>query len=86
MFGMGISYGLLRLPKMPEVKEWRERVKKQKETQEADTEVQATGGVDWTDREVDVSFHPGLVRFAFTIRNEMLTMDTATVGQLRIPR
>lgn len=86
MFGMGISYGLLRLPKMPEVKEWRERVKKQKETQEADTEVQATGGVDWTDREVDVSLHPGLVRFAFTIRNDMLTMDTVSVGQLRIPR
>lgn len=55
MFGMGVSYGLLRLPKMPEVKEWRERVKKQKETKEADTDSQAPTDLTWMDREVDVS-------------------------------
>lgn len=52
---MGISYGLLRLPKMPEVKEWRERVKKQKGTEETDADVQVSSGLDWSDREVDVS-------------------------------
>jgi len=55
MFGMGVAYGLLRLPKMPEVKEWRDRVRKQKESQQADEELQTAGNIDWTDREVDVS-------------------------------
>jgi hypothetical protein len=51
---MGVSYGLLRLPKMPEVKEWRERVKKQQERTDTDEAVQASESVEWSDREIDV--------------------------------
>ena len=62
MFGMGVTYGLLRLPKMPEVKQWRDRVKKQKESQQADEEVQTAGNIDWSDREVDVSSLTAVLR------------------------
>jgi hypothetical protein len=65
MFGMGVAYGLLRLPKMPEVKEWRDRVKKQKDSQQADEEVQAAGNIDWSDREVDVSLLTAVLRILY---------------------
>jgi hypothetical protein len=65
MFGMGVAYGLLRLPKMPEVKEWRDRVKKQKDSQQADEEVQAAGNIDWSDREVDVSLFTAVLRILY---------------------
>lgn len=55
MFGMSVSYGLLRIPKMPEVKEWRDRAKKEKERRAADGEEEEAGLVSWQDREVDVS-------------------------------
>jgi len=71
MFGMGVTYGLLRLPKMPEVKQWRDRVKKQKESQQADEEVQTAGNIDWSDREVDVSSLTAVLRVAFTLADEV---------------
>jgi hypothetical protein len=81
MFGMGVAYGLLRLPKMPEVKEWRDRARKQKENHQADEEVQSAGDIDWTDREVDVS-HSKVV-FCKVL---LMLIRSFAVGQLCLPR
>ncbi len=64
LFGMGRSYGLLRLPRMPEVTEWRARVTKREEllrsgrrrVADGDDELEILGdGMPWEDRDVDVS-------------------------------
>lgn len=57
MFGMGVAYGLLRLPRMPEVKEWKEKERKEveREAKDASDAQQAEDRFQWQDREIDVS-------------------------------
>lgn len=58
VFGMGTAFGLLRLPRMPEIRDWKDRVAKAKERAEKgkalDGDERLTGST-WEDREINVS-------------------------------
>jgi ATP-dependent RNA helicase DDX55/SPB4 len=58
VFGMGTSFGLLRLPRMPEIRDWKDRVAKAKERREKgkalDEDERLTTSM-WEDRELNVS-------------------------------
>lgn len=56
---MGISFGLLRLPRMPEVRDWKDRVAKAKERREKGKALdgdELLREATWEDRDVNVSF------------------------------
>lgn len=57
VFGMGTSFGLLRLPRMPEIRDWKERVAKAKERREKDKAIEGDERLveaTWQDRDVNV--------------------------------
>ena len=56
---MGTSFGLLRLPRMPEIRDWKDRVAKAKERLEKGKAVDGDERLvvaTWTDRDVNVSW------------------------------
>ncbi|GHJ86604.1 hypothetical protein NliqN6_3006 [Naganishia liquefaciens] len=56
VFGMGTSFGLLRLPRMPEIRDWKDRVAKAKERLEKGKAVDGDERLvvaTWTDRDVN---------------------------------
>jgi ATP-dependent RNA helicase DDX55/SPB4 len=60
MASVGVAYGLLRLPAMPEIREWRKKRDRQKAVgdtdgdSEAQPEIEIEDRVDWEDADVDV--------------------------------
>jgi ATP-dependent RNA helicase DDX55/SPB4 len=69
LFGLGVAFGCLRLPKMPEVRAWKDRLQKVKKVarrveEAGDLEAvlpEVPGdGIAWKDRELDVSAHSAL--------------------------
>ena len=72
VFGLGVAYGLLRMPAMPEIKAWKRRREAQAKAKEAkitgddkandpaegvEMEEDVQDEVDWEDAAVDVSRH-----------------------------
>ncbi|KAJ9127620.1 hypothetical protein QFC24_001030 [Naganishia onofrii] len=56
VFGMGKSFGLLRLPRMPEIRDWKERVAKARERQEkgkAGEDDERLVSSSWQDRDMN---------------------------------
>lgn len=65
VFGLGVSYGLLRMPAMPEIKAWKRRREAQAKARETGEmkedaeEEDIQDEVDWEDAPVDVSLTCG---------------------------
>ena len=64
--GLATAYGLLRLPAMPEVRSWRDRVAKLRKVEGTDGVAPEMALTSWNDAEVDVSVRPAF-RIELTI-------------------